>query len=132
MISYYFKKHGYIHHSFVFLQHILIIIIMLAYVAWMNMLFMLVDHMEDALFYSNHLVLRYILYIWVIQRGIVESNGNWIILTSLFIYSLFTCFVMIILQCITMILVMCCQLFLLTVYNIMLNTVSLEVILIQI
>ena len=57
------KKNGYIHHSFVFLQHIFIIIIMLVYVAWMNLLFMLVDHMEDALFYTNHLVLRYILYI---------------------------------------------------------------------
>ena len=34
--------------------------------------FMLVDHMEDALFYTNHLILRYILYIWVIQRGLVE------------------------------------------------------------
>ena len=51
------KKYGYIHHIFVFLQHILIIIIMLVYVAWTNHLFMLVDHMEDALFYTNHLVL---------------------------------------------------------------------------
>ena len=49
---------------------------MLVYVAWMNLSFMLVDHIEDAVFYTNHLVLRYILYIWVIQRGLVESNGN--------------------------------------------------------
>ena len=33
---------------------------MLVYVAWMNLLFMLVDHIEDALFYTNHLELRYI------------------------------------------------------------------------
>ena len=60
------------------------------YVAWTNLFCMLVCHMENALFYTSHLVLIYILYIEVIQRGLVESNGNYIIPTVSFIYLQFT------------------------------------------
>ena len=59
----------------------------------------------------------------------MESNGNYIILTVLFIYLQFTCLVMLIMQCITMILIMYCHPLLCTVYTIMLNTASLEEIL---